>query len=62
MEWDEIISVPSGRNLEVAVIDKTGVHPIAFPCRYQDGVWINANTRKPIEISPTHWRAWGTSI
>jgi hypothetical protein len=58
MQWKDIVSLPSGWDLEVAVIDKAGVHAIAFPCRYRDGVWINANTRKAIEISPTHWREW----
>ena len=58
MEWKDIVSVPLSRDLEVAVIDKAGVHTTAFPCRYHDGVWINANTRKRIEINPTHWREW----
>lgn len=58
MQWNEILSVPAERDLEVAVIDKAGVHPIAFPCRYKDGVWTNANTRRQLEISPTHWREW----
>jgi hypothetical protein len=60
MKWNEIVSVPAERDLEVAVIDKAGVHPIAFPCRYQDGMWINAVTRKQIEINPSHWREWTT--
>jgi hypothetical protein len=58
MEWKNITSVPSERNLEVAVVDEAGVHPIAFPCRYKDGIWINANTRKQIDVNPTHWREW----
>jgi len=61
MEWQAIVRVPpSGRDLEVAVIDKLGIHSIAFPCRYQEAVWINAVTRKQIEINPTHWRDWKT--
>jgi hypothetical protein len=58
MPWNEIVSVPGERDLEVAVINGAGIHPVAFPCRYQDGIWINANTRRPIEINPTHWREW----
>jgi hypothetical protein len=58
MQWNEILSVPAERDLEVAVIDKAGVHRIAFPCRYKDGIWINANTRRQLEIDPTHWREW----
>ncbi len=56
MPWNEIVSASGERELEVAVIDGPGIHPIAFPNRYKDGMWINANTRRPIEINPTHWR------
>ncbi|HUZ31523.1 MAG TPA: hypothetical protein VMV19_05355 [Xanthobacteraceae bacterium] len=58
MEWNEIFSVPMERDVEVAVIDKAGVHPVEFCCRHNDGVWINASTRKQINIQPTHWREW----
>jgi hypothetical protein len=58
MEWCEIRRVQTERDLEVAVIDTTGTHPVAFPCRYREGIWINATTRKQIEINPTHWREW----
>jgi hypothetical protein len=60
MEWNEIVSVPAERDLEVAVIDRDGIHPIASPCRYKEGAWINANTRRRIEINPSHWREWKT--
>jgi len=58
MEWNEIASVPTERDVEVAVIDKSGRHPVGFPCHYKDGAWINARTRKQININPTHWREW----
>jgi len=58
MQWHEIESVQAERDLEVAVIDNAGTHPVAFPCRYKDGLWINAATRKHIDIRPTHWREW----
>ena len=61
MDWKEIASVPLECDLEVAVIDKAGIYPIGFACRYRDGIWINANTRKPLEINPTHWREWNLS-
>jgi hypothetical protein len=60
MDWKEIGSVPSDRDVEVAVVDGVGIHPLRFPCRYRDAVWINAVTRKQIEINPTHWREWMT--
>jgi hypothetical protein len=60
MQWNEIFSVPPERDLEVAVIDNAGVHPATFPCKYKDGTWTNANTRRQIAINPTHWREWAT--
>lgn len=58
MQWKEITRAPSDRDLELAVIDGEGTHALVFACRRQDGVWINAQTRRPIDVSPTHWREW----
>ena len=55
-------SVPSDRDIEVAVVDRAGIHPVRFPCRHRDAVWTNAVTRKQIEINPTHWREWMKDI
>ena len=62
MDWKEIGSVPSDRDIEVAVVDRAGIHPVRFPCRHRDAVWTNAVTRKQIEINPTHWREWMKDI
>jgi hypothetical protein len=58
MEWQRIVTAPFDRDLELAVIDYDGVHALAFPCRRILGSWINAETKKKIEVYPTHWRAW----
>jgi hypothetical protein len=58
MLWKEIIKAPSDCDLELAVIDSEGTHALVFACRRQGGVWINAKTQRPIDVSPTHWREW----
>ena len=58
MQWIEIMRAPSDCDLELAVIDRDGTHTLAFACRRQGGLWINAKTRRPIDVSPTHWREW----
>ena len=39
--WQEILSAPTGVDLEVCVIDKQGVHALVFPCHKQGGAWID---------------------
>jgi len=56
--WQEIKGAPFDRDLEIVVIDKGGVHAVAFPCRRILHGWINAATKKPVDVSPTHWREW----
>jgi hypothetical protein len=58
MQWKDIIRAPYNRDLQLAVIDRDGTHALAFACRRQDGLWINAQTRRPIDVRPTHWREW----
>jgi hypothetical protein len=60
-DWQPIENAPLDRDLELAVIDADGVHPLIFPCRRTiDRGWINVGTGRPIRISPTHWRDWPT--
>jgi hypothetical protein len=54
--WKLISSAPFDLDLELAVIDGNGVHPLVFPCRRAVGGWINNN--KQVEVHPTHWREW----
>ena len=58
--WHEISTAPFDRDLELAIIDATGVHAVAFPCRRELGGWIKPETKTRIEVRPTHWRVWAT--
>jgi hypothetical protein len=54
--WRPIYAAPCGRDLEVAVIDGSGVHVFALPCCRILGHWCDTQTKRPIEVEPTHWR------
>ena len=56
--WQEIKGAPFDRDLEIAVIEKGEVHAVGFPCRRILHGWINVATKKPVDLSPTHWREW----
>ena len=56
--WKLIASAPFDLDLELAVIDSNGVHPLVFPCRRAVGGWINADSYQQINVHPTHWREW----
>jgi hypothetical protein len=58
MEWQPIQKAPFDRDLELAVIGYHGPHALAFPCRRILGGWVNAETKKRIDVQPTHWRDW----
>ena len=58
MEWQSISSAPFTRDLELAVIDRDGTHALAFPCQRALCGWINAETKKLLDVRPTHWREW----
>jgi hypothetical protein len=56
--WHVISTAPFDRDLELALIDATGVHAILCPCRRVLGGWIKAKMKTPINVHPTHWRDW----
>jgi hypothetical protein len=56
--WQPISTAPYDRDIELCVIDKTGVHAVVFPCRRTGDGWTNAATNKIVEVRPTHWRQW----
>jgi len=56
--WAPIATAPFDRELELAVIDRDEAHALVFPCRRVLGGWINAETKRRIEVHPTHWREW----
>ena len=45
-------------NLEFAVMDKRGLHVLAFPVRKSGTDWADAVSKKRIDLAPTHWRPW----
>lgn len=58
MHWFKVDTAPFDRDLELAVIDFGGVHPVTYPCRRIFGGWVHAATRVRVKILPTHWRQW----
>ena len=59
-KWLPISSAPSDCDLELCVIDRGEVHALVFPCRKAGDGWIDASTKKQIDVQPTHWRVWNT--
>ena len=57
-EWQRASTAPFDCDLELAVLSAGEVHALLFPCRRILGGWIHAETKKRIEVDPTHWRAW----
>jgi hypothetical protein len=58
MEWQPVATAPFDCDLELAVINYDGTHPLVFPCRRILGGWLKAENNKPITVYPTHWREW----
>ncbi|MDO8877883.1 MAG: hypothetical protein Q8M24_21760 [Pseudolabrys sp.] len=58
MTWMPVSSAPFERDLELAVIDHSGTHALVFPCHRIRGGWIEAQTKRKLEVEPTHWREW----
>jgi len=57
-KWLPVSIAPSDADLEVCVMDKRGIHALVFPVRKSGTDWVNASTKKRIDIQPTHWRKW----
>jgi hypothetical protein len=58
VRWQPVSTAPFDRDLEVAVVSQGIAHALLFPCRRVLGGWIAAETKKKIEVYPTHWREW----
>ena len=56
--WQRASTAPFDQPLELAVITDGDVHALVFPCRRVLRGWINAETKEPIQVRPTHWRGW----
>jgi hypothetical protein len=57
-KWLPISIAPSDDDLEACVIENGEVYAVAFPCLRIGDAWVDASTRKRIDIQPTHWRLW----
>jgi hypothetical protein len=57
-KWLPVSIAPSDIDLEVGVMDRGDVHALIFPIRKRAGRWVDAVTGRPVDIEPTHWRAW----
>jgi hypothetical protein len=62
MDWWAIASAPFDRDLELAVIEASGMHTLVFPCRRVLRGWVDARTNLPVHVHPTHWREWDDSV
>ena len=58
MQWQLIANAPFDRDLELAVIERDGLHALVFPCRRILNGWIRSGTQERIGVQPTHWRLW----
>jgi hypothetical protein len=56
--WLPVSIAPPDRDLEVCVMAEGVVHALIFPCRKSGTSWVDASTKKLIDIDPTHWRLW----
>jgi len=54
--WHHISVAPFDSDLELAVIDSSGVYAFGWPCGRILGGWCK--TRRRIGVKPTHWREW----
>jgi len=62
MEWQAISTAPFDRDLELAVLDRNGVHALIFPCRRLLQGWVKTGTTERVNVRPTHWRPWDDSV
>ena len=62
MDWQPISTAPVERDLQLAVIDHDGPHALIFPCRRTPAGWVNVQTKRLIDVRPTHWREWQDNL
>jgi hypothetical protein len=56
--WRPIATAPYDCDLELAVLEGTDAHVLIVRCRRVAHGWIDAATKRRVEIDPTHWREW----
>jgi hypothetical protein len=57
-EWHPISTAPLNRDLQISVHENDEVHSLVFPCWRTESGWVNAKTKEPVFVDPTHWREW----
>jgi hypothetical protein len=57
-KWLPVSIAPSDGDLEVCVIENGEIYALVFPCCRNGDAWVDASTKKRIDIQPTHWRLW----
>jgi hypothetical protein len=61
-EWLPVSSAPLDADLEVCVIDFDGILlALMLPCQHDGTKWVDASTKKNVDIQPTYWRKWSDS-
>ena len=60
--WQRAETAPFDSELELAVLDKDGTHALVFPCRRILDGWIDAATKRRLDVRPTHWRIWNGKV
>jgi hypothetical protein len=56
--WNPIATAPFDQDLELAVLDKDGPHTLVFACRRIPDGWIHSETKRRIDVHPSHWQEW----
>jgi hypothetical protein len=51
LSWRPVgVPAPFNADLELAVLDREGTHALVFPCRRILGGWVNATTKKRLDV------------
>ena len=50
--------IPKDRDLRLAVIEQGVVHELVFPCRLAGSSFVDAKSKRPVDVIPTHWQEW----
>jgi hypothetical protein len=53
-----ITDVPADRQVCLAFLARGEFRALVFPCRRFGQAWFDANSGRPVDVHPTHWRDW----
>jgi hypothetical protein len=60
-KWFLVSIAPRDVDLELCVMELGVVHALIFPARRDGAGWVDAESKKHLDIAPTHWRKWSHS-